>query len=201
MSTLVLLRDDGPLARALGRLLAPPAVAAVLAGGAPLIAAIAVRGDSASQPLAGLVIAWLVLAGSLSRGATTEGRLAWAVAPLVRLFEYAALLWIGALAGATSEPAAFALLAALAFHHYDLVYRPRHLGAPPPRWVGDLAGGWDGRLALGYILLVAGALPAGFLVAAALLATLFVAESISGWRSGDRARRPAIYDDQEDMGQ
>jgi hypothetical protein len=175
-------------------------VAAVLAGGAPLVVAIGVRGDSASRPLAGVVIAWLILAGSLSRGATGEGRLAWAVAPLLRLFEYTALLWIGAMAGASSQPAAFALLAALAFHHYDLVYRPRHLGAPPPGWVGDLAGGWDGRLALGYILLVAGALPAGLFVAAGLLATLFVAESVSGWRSGDRARQ-ATYENQEDMGQ
>jgi hypothetical protein len=200
VSTLVLLRDDGPLARALGHLLAPPALLTVLAGGVPLIVAIAVRGDAASHPLAGIVLAWLILGCSLSRGATAEGRLAWAVAPLVRLFEYAALLWLGALAGASSEPAAFALLAALAFHHYDLVYRPRYLGSPPPGWVGDLAGGWDGRLVLGYILLVAGALPAGFFVAAGLLATVFVAESVSGWRSSDRAQQ-ATYDDQEEMGQ
>jgi hypothetical protein len=123
------------------------------------------------------------------------------VPPLLRLFEYSALLWIGALAGEASQPAAFALLCALSFRHYDLVYRPRHQGTQPPRWVGDLAGGWDGRLVLGYILLVAGALPAGLFIAAGLLATVFVAESIAGWRRYDPAAQHATYDDEEDGGQ
>jgi len=120
------------------------------------------------------------------------------VPPLLRGAEYAALLWIGALAGESSQPAAFALICALAFRHYDLVYRLRNLGTEPPRWVGDLALGWDGRVALGYILLVAGALPAGFFVAAGLLATMFVAESIAGWRRFGRAPQPVTYEDEED---
>jgi hypothetical protein len=88
----------------------------------------------------------------------------------------------------------------LAFRHYDLVYRLRHAGTAPPAWLGDLALGWDGRLVLGYILLVAGALPAGFFIAAGLLATAFAAESIAGWRRFGRAPRPVTYEDEEDEG-
>ena len=108
--------------------------------------------------------------------------------------------WLGR-DGEHSQPAAFALICALAFRHYDLVYRLRNLGTEPPAWVGDLALGWDGRLVLGYILLVARALPAGFFVAAGLFATMFIAESIAGWRRLGRApgHRPAVtYEDEED---
>jgi hypothetical protein len=200
MESLELLRDDGPLARALARIVALPPVLALLAAGTPLFVAIAVEGDGASRALVAVVLAWLILVGSLSRGLSERGPFAWAVPPLLRLSEYSALLWIGAVAGGSSQPAAFALLCALALHHYDLVYRPRHLGSAPAPWVGDLAGGWDGRVVLGYILLVAGALPAGFFVAAGLLAAVFVAESVSGWRGNDRARQPAT-DNEEALDQ
>jgi hypothetical protein len=128
-------------------------------------------------------------------------RLRWGVPPLLRVVEYAGLLWIGATAGELSEAAAFALICVLAFRHYDLVYRLRHQGTTPAEWVGHLALGWDGRLVLGYILLVAGALPAGFFIAAGLLATVFVTESIAGWRRFGRAPQPATYEDEEDEGQ
>jgi hypothetical protein len=140
---------------------------------------------------------WLKLTASRA----APRRLRWVVPPLIRLVEYSGLLWIGASAGERSEAAAFALISVLAFRHYDLVYRLRHQGIPPPRWVGDMALGWDGRLLLGYILLVAGALPAGFFIAAGLLALLFVTESIAGWRRFGRAPQPVTYEDEEDEGQ
>jgi hypothetical protein len=202
---LVLYRDDGPLARAIGAALRALArlshslltVVALL----PMFVVIVVEGDGASHALVGAVIAWLVVvAGAASRAAPTDS-FGWVVAPLLRLAEYAGLLWIGALAGEDAQPAAFALICALAFHHYDLVYRLRNLGTETPRWIGDLALGWDGRLVLGYILLVAGALPAGFFIAAGLLATAFVAESVAGWRRFGRAPKPVTYEDEEDLGQ
>ena len=160
----------------------------------------AVEGDGASHAAAGAVLAWLVLIGGATSGAPPTDRLRWATPPLIRLAEYAGLLWIGALAGEDSQPAAFALICVLAFRHYDLVYRLRHQGTTPPAWLGNLALGWDGRLVLGYILLVAGALPAGFFIAAGLLATAFVAESIAGWRRFGRGPQPVIYEDEEDEG-
>jgi hypothetical protein len=47
------------------------------------------------------------------------------------------------------------------------------------------------------VLLVAGALPAGFYVAAALLAVLFVGETVAEWRRFRLGEQP-VYDDEED---
>ena len=141
--------------------------------------------------------AWLKLTGG---PAGAIYRLRWVVPPLLRFVEYSGLLWIGSADGQQSEAAAFALICVLAFRHYDIVYRLRHQGTAPPEWLANLALGWDGRLVLGYILLVAGALPAGFFIAAGLLATVFVAESIAGWRRFGRVPQPVTYEDEEDEG-
>jgi Family of unknown function (DUF5941) len=202
---LTVYRDDGPIARSIGTALRPlgsaPQSLMIAAAVGPMFVLIALDGTGASKAAAGAVLAWLVLVGGASTGRPPSDRLRWAVPPALRLAEYAGLLWIGALAGGASQPAAFALLCALAFRHYDIVYRLRHQGVSQPRWVGNLACGWDGRLVLGYILLVAGALPAGFFVAAGLLATVFVAESVAGWRRFGRTQQPATYEDEEDEGQ
>jgi hypothetical protein len=202
---LTIYRDDGPIARALAAALRPlgaaPQTLTIAAAAAPMFVLIALKGDSASHTVAGLTFAWLVLIAGASAGREPTERLRWAVPALLRLSEYSALLWIGALGGEDSQPAAFAFICALAFRHYDLVYRLRHQGVAPPRWIGNLALGWDGRLVLGYILLVADALPAGFYIAAGLFATAFVAESIAGWRRFGRGQQPVTYEDEEDEGQ
>jgi phosphatidylglycerophosphate synthase len=129
-----------------------------------------------------------------------RARLDWLVPPLLRLVEYSGLLWIAVSAGRSSEPAAFALLAVLAFRHYDLVYRLRHQGVPPAEWLGVLAGGWDGRLILGWVLFAAGALPAGFFVLAGLLGAVLVTESVASWVrfARDAGGAGSFDDDQED---
>jgi hypothetical protein len=201
-AALSLYRDDGPIARVLGKLLRLPAPFLLVAvAAAPMFVLIAWKGAAASHVAVGVVLAWLVLVGGATSGVAPGGGLRWAVPPVLRVSEYAGILWIGALAGHGAEPAAFALLAALTFRHYDLVYRLRHRGVAPPGWLGNVAGGWDGRLVLGYILLVANALPAGFFIAAGLLAAVFVAESIAGWRTFGRAEQPVTYEDEEDEGQ
>jgi hypothetical protein len=204
--TLALYKDDGPLVRAIGAVLRPLANAApdtllVALAVAPMFVLMAIKGENASHAAAGIAIAWLVVVAGATGGNEPTDRLRWAVPPVIRLAEYAGLIWIGAMGGESSAPAAFTLICVLAFRHYDVVYRLRHQGVAPPAWVGDLALGWDGRLVLGYILLVAGALPAGFFIAAGLLATVFVAESIAGWRRFGRAPQPATYEDEEDEGQ
>ena len=67
----------------------------------------------------------------------------------------------------------------------------------PPAWVTAAGLGWDGRLLLGVVLLVAGALPAGFYVLAVLLAALFVTETVAEWRRFRLGQAP-VYDDEED---
>jgi hypothetical protein len=205
-SALLVYRDDGPIARALagatgGRLARVPAVAPVLAGVLPLLAAIAVAGDEASDAVAAIFVAWLVIAAGVSHGASHTDRMSWAVPPSVRLGEYAALVWIATLDSPGSEPAAFALLCALAFRAYDLVYRLRHQAATPATWVNALSLGWEGRVILAFVLLVLGALPAGYFAWAALVAVVFVGEATVSWMAHARGLRTVDYDDEEDEGQ
>jgi hypothetical protein len=204
-ATLSLYRDDGPIARAIATVLGPlgaaPQSLTVAAAMAPMFVLIALHGSDASHAAAGAVLAWFVLVAGASASREPTERLRWAVPPLIRAGEYSAILWIGAMGGETSEPAALALICVLAFRHYDLVYRLRHQGVAPPRWIGNLALGWDGRLVLGYILLVADALPAGLFIAAGLFAIAFVAESVAGWRRFERGQQPATHEDEEDEGQ
>ncbi len=89
-------------------------------------------------------------------------------------------------------------MAALAFRHYDLVYRLRHRAEVPPRWLNLLAAGWEGRLVIAWVLLAVGALPAGMFIWAGLLAVISVTETVVAWRHFGHARRPAEYDDVED---
>jgi len=194
-----LLRDDGPLARAVGRAAAKlplPGLALLLAGDAVLLAVAAVTGDGASDAVVAAVVLWLILTIGATNTLWPRARFQWAVPPLVRLAEFGTIIWIGAVADA--QPAAYALLAVLTFRHYDLVYRRRHRGEVPPAWLNALAAGWEGRLVIAWLLLVLGALPAGMFVWAGLLAVASVAETVAAWRSFERGARPAEYDDPED---
>jgi hypothetical protein len=199
-STLDVYRDDGPLSRALGRLLGaqlPAApVALVTAGALPLFAAIAIAGSGASDALVAATVGWLVLTAGASSGRPQADRLRWAAIPVLRAAEYAAVLWIGALAGGSGPAAAFALLAAVSFQHYNLVYRLRYQGTPP-RWLGDFAGGWEGRLVVAWVLLAADVVPAGFFAIAIALGLLFVGESAYSWARVRRADSIVEYEDEE----
>jgi len=202
-STLEGYRDDGPLAQALGalgRVVKVPPALLVGAGVTGVLALAALEGDGASDGLVAAGIAWLVLLGGISSGRPHTDRFAWSVPGLLRVGEYAGLIWITVNADGSEPAAAFALIAALAFRHYDLVYRPRYQGVAPPAWLQVLAGGWDGRLVLAWILLAAGALPAGMFVLAGVLGATFVAECVMSWAR--LATRPvSVYEDEEDEGQ
>ena len=196
-------RDDGLLARALGRIggALPVSPFVLLALGAlPLLLLIVVRGERATDGAAAIAVAWLVLLGGASSGRPHTDKLRWAVAPLLRVAEYGGLLWLGSLA-ADGLPGAFAVLCVLWFRHYDLVYRVRHQGVPPADWVRIAALGWEGRLLGALVLLVTGALPGGFYVYAGLLAVVLVTETIDAWTRFGRDRRPVTYDEEEDEGQ
>jgi len=145
---IVAYRDDGPLARTLGRAVGPslplPPAALIAGGLAPLLVVAIVRGGEVAYAGAGVVLAWLVLTAGAASGAPDRARIRWMTPPLMRLAEYAALIWIAAVHGASAYPGAFAVIAALTFRHYDLVYRRRTADR-----IGTLALGWDGRLVLG----------------------------------------------------
>jgi len=123
----------------------------------------------------------LVRAVRAARPRGAERRLSWLAPPVLRAIEYGTILAVAQLADPPATTAAFALVAVLAWHHYDLVYRRRHRGATPPAGVTIAGGGWELRT---LIVLVAGALgvvgPVLWALAGAL-AVIFVPESISGW--------------------
>jgi hypothetical protein len=198
-SVLEMYRDSGPLASAIGGALGGgiplPPIALLLVAGLPLAVVILLTGDGASEGLVAGVVAWVVLVGGLAAGRPLTDKLRWMAPPALRAIEYAVLLWIGAVAGADALPATFALLAAITYHHYDTVYGFRHRGVAQPAWVK--AGGWDGRLVLAVVLLVAGALPASFWILAGLLALVWGTESVVEWRRVRLGAEPA-YDDEED---
>jgi hypothetical protein len=199
---LAVYRDDGPVARAIGRELGRelplPAAVIVLAGLVPLLVVVVIGGNGVANVGAAVVLAWILLTVGASSGVHDAPRVAWAAPPLARLTEYVMLIWIAALHGASAYPAAYALIAALAFRHYDLVYRLRHRGVVPARWVSALSLGWDGRLLLAYLLLVLGALPAGFYVMAIVLGVAFVGEAVYGWVVIGRVEQPLGDEDEED---
>ena len=141
----------------------------------------------------------VVLAGGVGERPAATDRLRWAVPPLLRAVEYGGAAVDRRDRRRRSLPAAFALLCAVAFRHYDARLPACATAAsPPPRWVRLAGGGWDGRLVLACVLLLAGALPAGFYALAVALACLFVGEAHrTGWRHAGRAQ-PPVYDDEED---
>ncbi len=183
-------RDDGAVARLLGRVAGParriPPVALLLAGGLPLAVAGAVTREDASWWLIGACVGWVVLCGGLSSGRLLRDRLRWAVPQLLRAIELGAIIWIASATSDDADPAAFALLAAIAFRHYDVAYRYAQRGTTPPRALGLLLGGWDGRLLLTTALGAAGAAAAGFYLLAAAIAALAVGEAVAFWLRGDQ---------------
>ena len=196
-------RDDGPLAQALGtigRVVRVPAFLLVGAGMVGLLALAAIEGDGASDGLVAAGVAWFLVLAGIASGRPHTDRFAWAVPGFLRVGEYVGLLWIAANAGDSGPAGAFALIAALTFRHYDLVYRQRYQGVAPPRWVQLVAGGWDGRLVVAWLLLVAGALPAGMFLLAGVLGSLFVAECVMSWVRLS-AGPVSVYEDEEDEGQ
>jgi Family of unknown function (DUF5941) len=173
-------RDDGPVARTLGRLsggqlppLLPLLVAAIVTG----ILLIAGVNGQTSPAIFAPVLA-LLLAGPASTH-PHGGRLDWLVPPIMRAIEYGYLATLG-FAHGVSKPLTYALLGVLAYHHYDTVYRTRQRLWPAP-WVFRAGLGWDGRLLIAAIATLAGVLPAAIAVLTVYLGLLFGVESVYTW--------------------
>jgi hypothetical protein len=126
-----------------------------------------------------------------------KGPLDWLVPPFLRAAEYGTVLALAAVSQVNGAlPAAFGLVAAVAYHHYDTVYRIRGGTGAPPRALVRAAGGHEGRALLVAVLAAALAHRTGFAVAltvlAAVLALLVLTESIRFWVSSGA---PAVHDE------
>ncbi|MEU1384375.1 MULTISPECIES: DUF5941 domain-containing protein [unclassified Nonomuraea] len=185
-SKVVAYRDDGPLSRAMGLLVAgqlpplPPVIAGTFVTGVLLL--IGVAGSDGLAVFAPAVT--LLLAGP---GSTHphDGRFDWLVPPILRLIEYSFVAACG-FAHGLPPVLTFLLLGALAFHHYDLVYRLRQR-VYPPAWLSTLGLGWDGRMMAVSLAALAGWMTAGYVLLTLYLWALFGWESVTCWLAAPRS--------------
>ncbi|MFC8428692.1 DUF5941 domain-containing protein [Streptomyces sp. NPDC057253] len=193
------LADSGPLVQALARILRgngphlAPLSAAV--GGGLVVAGAWVWGSGWWVVLmAGTYV--LLSAEAVSR--PLKGALDWLVPPLFRAAEYGTVLILAAKADVNGAlPAAFGLVAAVAYHHYDTVYRIRGNAGAPPAWLVRAVGGQEGRTLLVAVLaavLTASQFTVALTVLAVAVALVVLAESIRFWVS---AGAPAVHDEGE----
>ncbi|MFI5494424.1 DUF5941 domain-containing protein [Actinoplanes sp. NPDC051859] len=132
-----------------------------------------VRAGEASTAL--LVVAVLVLGAGLSARSRHDGPLDWLVPAGLRAAEYLLVVAI-AMICAVPPPVLYALLFALALHHYDLTARMEK-GAPGTSAKLALLG-WDGRVTVLVVCAMSGAAVAGELLVAVVLTGQFIAGAL-----------------------
>ncbi|GLW05391.1 hypothetical protein Misp01_05210 [Microtetraspora sp. NBRC 13810] len=185
-STLVAYRDDGVLSRGMGLLVAgqlpplPPALA-----GAFVTAILLLVGVAGTEGLAVFAPAVALLLSGPGSSHLHDGRLDWLVPPILRLIEYVFIASVG-FAHEVPPVIVFMLLGAMAFHHYDVVYRVRQR-VYPPAWLATAGLGWDGRMLLVALGGLVGWVTAVFVLLALYLWCLFGWESLTTWLAAPRS--------------
>ncbi|MFF2650311.1 DUF5941 domain-containing protein [Streptomyces sp. NPDC058045] len=189
-----------PVARRLPRRLSDFTAPAVALLGAALVTAVSAACDYGSWWPVVAACGYCGAAG-LATARPLKGALDWLVPPFFRAAEYGTVLILAARAGVNGAlPAGFGLVAAVAYHHYDTVYRIRgDAGAPPKRLV-RLIGGHEGRVLLVTVLaglLAAPDFPLALTVFAVAAAVVVLFESIRFWVSAHQGGAPAVHDEGE----
>lgn len=196
------LADSGPVAELAGRVvgrMAPGAgIAAAVIGSVALLWTAWAYGFGARQVIIAAVF-YAVLAGA-AVARPLKGALDWLVPPVFRAAEYTTVLVLAVKADVPGAlPAAFGLVAAVAYHHYDTVYRIRGGSGAPPRWLVWTIGGHDGRVLLTVVLASVLAthatdFPVALTALAVFVALVVLVESIRFWVSSGA---PAVHDEGE----
>ncbi|WP_254811301.1 DUF5941 domain-containing protein [Streptomyces cavourensis] len=196
------LADSGPLAQAVAAV-APGLRGAFTAPVLALLGALVMVGSALFLPYgSGLTVAaagvYVVLSG-LAVARPLKGALDWLVPPVFRAAEYVTILVLAARSDVPhAVPAAFGLVSAVAYHHYDTVYRIRGGTGAPPRWLVRTIGGHEGRTALVAVLAAVLTHASGFTTAltalAVAVALVALVESIRFWVSSSA---PAVHDEGE----
>jgi phosphatidylglycerophosphate synthase len=197
------LADSGPLAE--GVAAATKSLARRLPGfTAPAVAILGAAAVVATSAFAPVGSWWPALAAvvyavtsGLAVARPLKGSLDWLVPPVFRAGEYTTILVLAAVSGVNGAlPAAFGLVAAVAYHHYDTVYRIRGGTGAPPRALVRAIGGHEGRTLLVTVACAALAGDHGLTVAltalAVVLALVVLIESIRFWVS---SQAPAVHDE------
>ncbi|MFF3580708.1 DUF5941 domain-containing protein [Streptomyces mirabilis] len=197
------LADSGPIAEAVAS--GPVRRAKVRAYSAPLWAALGtviLLVDVSFRQFGNwqMIVGALVYAACAGRAVARplKGPLDWLVPPFFRAAEYLTVLVLAAKADVNGAlPAAFGLVAAVAYHHYDTVYRIRGNAGAPPHWLVRSIGGHEGRTLLVTVLavlLTAAQFKVALTVLAVAVALLVLVESIRFWVSSGA---PAVHDEGE----
>ncbi|MCX4956945.1 DUF5941 domain-containing protein [Streptomyces virginiae] len=197
------LADSGPLAELQARLLRGRAGSFgsvyVAALGTLVMIAGAVFLPFGDPRLIAVAVIYVMTAG-LAVAAPLKGALDWLIPPLFRAAEYVTVLALAVKADVPGAlPAAFGLIAAVAYHHYDTVYRIRGGTGAPPHWLVRTIGGHEGRVllitALAAVLVSREAdFPVALTVMAVFVALVVLVESTRFWVSSGA---PAVHDEGE----
>ncbi|MFJ1546238.1 DUF5941 domain-containing protein [Streptomyces sp. NPDC088246] len=196
------LADSGPIAQIvaargprIGGAWSAPVIALVGAGA--LIAAALQQPFGSTQMIFAAV--FYAICSGMAVARPLKGALDWLVPPIFRAAEYCTILVLAArsdVAGAL--PAAFGLVSAVAYHHYDTVYRIRGGTGAPPQWLVRTIGGHEGRTLVVAVLAAVLTQHSAFTVAltalAVAVALVVLVESIRFWVSSGA---PAVHDEGE----
>jgi phosphatidylglycerophosphate synthase len=201
------LADSGPLAEGFAAAFRNPArrlpgfavPALALLGGAAVVATSVFTGPGSPWPAVAAV--GYALTSGLAVARPLKGALDWLVPPFFRAAEYGTVLALAAHAGVNGAlPAAFGLVAAVAYHHYDTVYRIRGNAGAPPAWLTRTIGGHEGRTLLVTLLaalLTAAQFKVALTVLAVAVALVVLVESIRFWVASHLGGAPAVHDEGE----
>ncbi|MEU0305069.1 DUF5941 domain-containing protein [Streptomyces cyaneofuscatus] len=196
------LADSGPLAQAVASLVHGPK-RALTAPAAALIGTLVMVGAALFLPygswLTVVAAAVYVVLSGFAVARPLRRALDWLVPPFFRAAEYVTILVLAARSDVPhAVPAAFGLVSAVAYHHYDTVYRIRGGTGAPPRWLVRTIGGHEGRTALVAVLAASLTHTSGFTTAltalAVAVALVVLVESIRFWVSSSA---PAVHDEGE----
>ncbi|MEU3978924.1 DUF5941 domain-containing protein [Streptomyces sp. NPDC026672] len=197
------LSDNGPLAGLVARAarIRPGAPFPLALAGVVVLAASLFFGSSgvAWAPVVGAAVH--VVTSGLALRRPLKGALDWLVPPLFRAAEYGTVLVLAAESKVNGAlPAAFGLVAAVAYHHYDTVYRIRGDAGAPPAPLVRAIGGQEGRTLLVTVLavlLTAAQFKAALTVLAVYVALVVLVESIRFWVASHLRGAPAVHDEGE----
>ncbi|MEU4485308.1 DUF5941 domain-containing protein [Streptomyces purpurascens] len=201
------LADSGPLAQGFAEAIKKPARAlpgftapvVALLGGLAVVLTAALTGFGGPWPIVAAVA--YVLTSGLAVARPLKGALDWLVPPLFRAAEYGTVLVLAARADVNGAlPAAFGLVAAVAYHHYDTVYRIRGDAGAPPAWLVRSIGGHEGRTLLVTVLaalLTASQFTVALTALAVAVALVVLVESIRFWVAAHKGGAPAVHDEGE----
>ncbi|GHB14914.1 hypothetical protein GCM10010377_00010 [Streptomyces viridiviolaceus] len=201
------LADSGPLAEGIAAVLKRPArrlpgftaPAVALLGGAAVVATAALTGFGSPWPAVAAL--GYALTSGLAVARPLKGALDWLVPPFFRAAEYGTVLVLAAKADVNGAlPAAFGLVSAVAYHHYDTVYRIRGEAGAPPRPLVRAIGGHEGRtlvIAVLAVLLTATDFKVALTVLAVAVGLVVLVESIRFWVAAHKGGAPAVHDEGE----